>query len=225
MSRASTPLPQTTIGIDSAIAEDHEHASRPRRRRPPPSTLSRLMTTSATMMIQIASSSDVPWRTCAVAAALGLAHQLDRDPDQHEPARPPARAECPSRNVMMRDEQEPEADRADRAPDPAEELLARGQRADGEGDDEGVVAGEGEIDQDDLKPAFAAELEVHVPLLGDWLRERPQRGRGGRQATRARCRRRRCAVSAGSAKNRTATAVITAAIGRVEEDRRASPGT
>jgi hypothetical protein len=48
-----------------------------------------------------------------------------------------------------RDEGQAHADGARRAPHPAEELLPRRQAADGQRDDQGVVAGQRQIDQDD----------------------------------------------------------------------------
>src|SRR3989442_1132156 len=67
-------------------------------------------------------------------------------------------------------------DRAERAPDAAQELLAPGKGADGEGDDERVVAGEREIDDDDAedpRPEFWVHQEDHT-LLHQRLQERDQ---------------------------------------------------
>ena len=56
---ARSPLPQTTIGIDSAMPKTTSFMS-PSAAAATPSTLSRLMMASATMMIQMASRSDPP---------------------------------------------------------------------------------------------------------------------------------------------------------------------
>jgi hypothetical protein len=59
MSLAKRPLPQTTSGSESATPNTTRTMS-PFAAAATPSTLSRLIVTSATMMIQIASRSDMP---------------------------------------------------------------------------------------------------------------------------------------------------------------------
>src|SRR3990170_1215733 len=88
----------------------------------------------------------------AVARLIALAHQLDGDPDQQEAA-----YHLEERNAEQvaddRDEQEPEPDRPQRPPDPAQELLALGQRSHGERDDQRIVPGQCQVDEDDLGDA------------------------------------------------------------------------
>ncbi len=68
ISRASTPDPQTTIGMDSAMPKTTRRMS-PSAAAATPITLSRLMMTSATRMTQMAPSRVVPCFTFSPSCA------------------------------------------------------------------------------------------------------------------------------------------------------------
>jgi hypothetical protein len=101
------------------------------------------MTTSATMMIQMASRSVVPLRTPPLPSA------VDGNPQEQEAADdlPPR-----DRQQIGRDGDEADAhgDGAHRAPNTAEELMAPRQCPHGERDHDRVVPREREIDDHDL---------------------------------------------------------------------------
>ena len=129
-------------------------------------------------------------------------HEPGRNPHEEETA-----DELEERHLEEKahqpDEDQSERDRAGRAPDLAEHALAPRQRADRERDDEGVVAGEDEVQERDPEEAHP-ELEIRE--------DRHDAPGAGTTAPRSR---RHQGVSTGSAKNRTATKVIAPAIGRV----------
>src|SRR5262249_25499592 len=78
----------------------------------------------------------------------GLADELERDPDEEQPA-----AELQQRDGEQvgrdRDEEESKPDGAGGSPEAPERLLTPGQRADREGDHERVVTGQRQVDDDD----------------------------------------------------------------------------
>src|SRR6266508_3311125 len=79
-----------------------------------------------------------------------LPDELDGDPDEQHPA-----DELQERNAQQegqeRDDQQAKGHRADRAPHASPPLLAGGQRAHGQGDDERVVTGEQQVADDDAQ--------------------------------------------------------------------------
>src|SRR5262245_61093810 len=108
-------------------------------------------------------------------------HQLDGDPDQQEPAREPDEGDG-EQGAHEGDSDEAQEDRGGGAPDPRLELTAPGQRAHGEGDDEGIVAGEGQVDDDDAEqasPELGVGEDAHAgsPRRADTLNQRPRRVR------------------------------------------------
>ncbi len=91
--------------------------------------------------------------------ALAGTHEPDGDPDEGE-----ASGKLEQRDAQEQahghDEGDAEAYRPHRAPDPTEELLVRRQLPHGQRDHEGVVAGKGDVDQDDAEEA-CPKLRVH----------------------------------------------------------------
>src|SRR5499426_4163451 len=99
-------------------------------------------------------------------------HEPDGDPDEGEPAQ-----ELEERDAQKiahhGDEGHAQAHRSRRAPQPAEELLARRQPADSERDDEGVVTGQRDVDEHDAeetRPEFWIGEPAHASLSGAWRR-------------------------------------------------------
>ena len=118
-------------------------------------TLSRLIDTSARMIWVIA------WRSvlCPVsptararARAAQLAEHLPADPQQQQPA---GEQQPDDRQQLQRDGAQGDADhrRADDAEQDGRALLPRRQAGDGQPDDDGVVAGQRDVDQDHLRRA------------------------------------------------------------------------
>ena len=105
-----------------------------------------------------------------------IASLSDRDPDEGEPARELEQWDA-QEEAHGHDEGDAEAHRPHGAPDPAEELLVWRQLAHGERDHERVVAGEGDVDQNDAekaRPKLGVHEDRHVGLLEVWRRESHQ---------------------------------------------------
>jgi hypothetical protein len=81
-----------------------------------------------------------------------LPDQLDRNPDQQRAA-DNLQERDPQQEGRDEDEKQPEADGAGRTPEPPVQLLARGKATHGERDDQRVVAGQREVDDDDAQQA------------------------------------------------------------------------
>src|SRR5262252_3496762 len=99
-------------------------------------------------------------------------HEADGNPDESEAAQ-----KLEERNAQEiahdGDERHAEAHRSRRAPEPPEELLARGQPAHGKGDHEGVVAGQRDVDEHDAEkpcPEFRIGEPGHARLSPAWRR-------------------------------------------------------
>src|SRR5206468_5303859 len=108
-------------------------------------------------------------RAALADVALGpglLADELERDPEEHETAQELQQGDTEEER-RDRDERDAQAHRSRRPPDPAPELLALGQRAHGERDDQRVVAGQREIDDHDTEepgPELGVHEEQHTSL-------------------------------------------------------------
>src|SRR6059036_3371477 len=104
----------------------------------------------------------LPERAALTDVLLGpglLADELERDPEEQQPA---DELEHRDREEQRRDgdEGQTQPHRTRRAPHAPPELLALGQRAHGERDDERVVAGQGEVDDHDAEEP-SPELRIH----------------------------------------------------------------
>ena len=111
------------------------------------STLSRLMTASAMAMVLTASQSVAPLSTSSPVCS-SASRSLNGDPEQDEPAREPEQGHAEQRAHGQR-EDDAHGDRGGGAEHDAGHALTRRQGAAGERDDDGVVAGEYDVDADD----------------------------------------------------------------------------
>src|SRR5207245_3949346 len=112
----------------------------------------------------------------------------------------------PEEHAHDPDEDQPQQDRAERAPDLPHHPLSLRERAHRQRDDQGVVSGQEEIQHADTEqphPEFGVGEERHQIFPG-----------AGTAVPRTR---RHHGVSTGSAKKKIATAVMAPAIGRVKK--------
>ena len=154
--------PKMISGMLIDQAEHRAAATSPLAAAATAMTLSRLITRSAMMMVLMAAHSDARRLHAALALLVAL-QQLDADPQQQQAA---DQLQVADLQQLIDDQHEDDAqhDGARAAEqDGRLLLLALGERAAGQRDDHGVVAGEHDVDQDDLQetaPKSRCQLEI-----------------------------------------------------------------